>query len=384
MPVIEKMSTKRSFVTQMQPLVALMRGVIERQQHDDSAYWKNAALLREKGRISRGVEIHGSALSLHGKGTVIAGKSEAGKTTTWANLLKMGGRAISEDLTNIVFHNGVRLVAPRTLHAFRMHGKYHRAIASELPSGVVGKMKSGANIPNYRPAPMDNTAQSEGRRLNTIFYISPHRLHPAAYPRVTMMSEAELVARLREEESTTFPSLFHKRETHTRESIRAMNRSEKTKIILELVQELRRNGVQFFEVFAPEQRNAEKQGITARAIYDFVRGFNTLPSNGLNLIALNRKHAGQVFNVPHNVIIGKKGDVRIGGDEAMADKHAEIKKRNGAWAITDLGTHAHVHILRKTGVEKGKLDWRRCRGTIEINHGDLIAIGRTFFQVVIK
>ncbi len=367
-------------------VVERIRKLVEEQQYDDNAFWKNRDLLRQKAKVANGVEMHGSAVTIHGKGIIVSGKSESGKTTTWFHLLKRGGRAISEDLTNLVFRSkrSPLLVAPATQHAFRIHGKFHRLDTLELPYGIAGKMKSGSIIPRYRAAPMDDTAVLAGRPLRAIFYIEKQRLHPNASPRIVAMDDDKLAWRLQTEDTSTFPSLFALPETHTRESIRRLKWDRKKAIATQLVRELRQSGVHFFQVYAPKTRDPAKQALSAQAISQFVRGFTGKFKPGLNLMAINRQHSGEVFHISHSTVIGTSADLKIGGDDRIEARHTVIKRKDRKWVARDLGTKAHTHILKKERVDKGKVDWRRLKGTMEIGNGDLIAVGRTFFQIVIK
>ncbi|MFH0714056.1 MAG: hypothetical protein V1722_00245 [Candidatus Micrarchaeota archaeon] len=362
-----------------------VREVIERQQYDDLLFWKNPLLLREKGRLAKGAEVHGSALSIHNKGIIISGKSESGKTTTWFNLLRHGGKAISEDLTNLVFTpSAALLISPGTRHAFRIHGKYHRRYTSQPAYGEVGQMKSGGIIPKYIEAPMDPTAQQTGRPLHAVFYIEKQRLHPRAYPRVVLMDENKLVHHFQSEDTSTFPSSFDLPETHTRESIRRLSWKRKEEIAQRVVQQLRKVGVNFFQVYVPETKEAKKQALTATAISKFARGFVGGFKPGLNLLAISHEHSGKVFPISRSTVIGTAGDIRLKEDKTIASRHTAFEKIKGKWTARDLGTKAHTHILKKERVEAGKVDWRRLKGTMEIQDGDLLAIGHTFVQVVIK
>ena len=110
-----------------------------------------AALLALRGLVP----MHGTAVEMNGKAVLLCGRSGAGKSTLGVNLISMGGRLISDDLTALRAEPGGRVQAVAGRPGIRLHPDAAKRLRATLPEEAVKPSAFGKIIafpPRVAPA----------------------------------------------------------------------------------------------------------------------------------------------------------------------------------------------------------------------------------------
>lgn len=194
-------------------------------------FWKDEKIFDAKKDIP-GFEIHGSATMHEGAGILLLGVSGAGKSHTWAQLIKKHGHAaLVDDCTNILLNQQTaNIIAPPLKYRTREKQMYQD--------------KTGdAHLPAVD--------EPKGVPLKHIFLLTPEegRKTPSAHS----LSQDELVEHISKMSYTMFPTLFGDNRTLNSDTWIEMTPNEKREVAKKIVHSLTTRGVNFTRINVPAQ-----------------------------------------------------------------------------------------------------------------------------------